>query len=164
MLQRTVTVVCLTLVYAASLASLHPVDLGFGVVLAVVLTRRFGAFVFRAPPLPLRELHQRIAGVGPLIWAVLRSIAAGSWQVARAGLSRTPPARPGIIVVTLDGATPTGLMACALLVTLSPGSLAVDVDVERRAIRLHLLDAADPDAARRDIERFYHHYQRRVIA
>jgi multisubunit Na+/H+ antiporter MnhE subunit len=49
------------------------------------------------------------------------------------------------------------------LTTLSPGSVLVDIDWQRRDMLLHVIDASDPDAVRADLERFYDRYQRRVF-
>lgn len=163
MLQRIVAVVLLALVYAAALASFAPADLALGALLGAALTRRYGAFVFRAEPRPLRELPGRAAALPPLAWAVTRSVFTGTWQVARAVVRPSSLRRPGIVTVTLPEAQAEGVEMCALLLTLSPGSLAVDVDAEHRRIHLHVLDATDPDAARRDVERFYRRYQRKVF-
>lgn len=163
MLQRSVSVALLTLVYAAALASFHPVDLAVGLGLAAVLTLRYGDFVFRAQARPLGELPRRAAALPPLLWALLRSVATGTWQVARAVVRPETLRRPGIVTVSIPEAQPEGLEMCALLLTLSPGSLAVDVNVEQRTIHLHVLDATDPDAVRREVERFYQRYQRKVF-
>lgn len=163
MLQPVVAVILLVLVYASVLSSRNPADLATGLVIAIALAVHFRRFVFPGQSRPLADLPRRAAAAVPLAVAVLRQVLAGSWQVARVVLSRRGPMQPGLIVVTLEEAEPNGLDVCALLLTLSPGSLAVDVDPDKRTIHLHVLDATDPDAVRREFTRFYRVHQRAVF-
>jgi multicomponent K+:H+ antiporter subunit E len=55
--------------------------------------------------------------------------------------------KPRFVEVPFDlpGEFPPFLYAC--LISMTPGSLSVAIDHERRVLLVHLLDAADPDAA-----------------
>ncbi|MEM8630078.1 MAG: Na+/H+ antiporter subunit E [Pseudomonadota bacterium] len=55
-------------------------------------------------------------------------------------------ARPGIIEVPLDVETETGLLLVTNLVSLTPGTLSVDVSDDRRTLLVHAMFADDPDA------------------
>ncbi len=70
-------------------------------------------------------------------------------------LKRTaPPA--GFVRFHFAPMSPTGAAVLGALVTLTPGSSAVDIDMERREILLHLLDTrltkASVEAIKRDFE------------
>ena len=51
----------------------------------------------------------------------------------------------------------------AVVAGLTPGSYFVDVDGERGCVLIHIIDASDPTAFRRQQEDFYNRYQRKVF-
>jgi multicomponent Na+:H+ antiporter subunit E len=60
----------------------------------------------------------------------------------------TPASRahPGIVAVPLEARTDTEIAVLANLITMTPGSLAVDVADDRSVIFVHSMFAEDPDA------------------
>lgn len=66
-----------------------------------------------------------------------------AWYILRPG----PRPQPALVPMTYEGLSPTGAALLACLITLTPGTSAVDVDVDRRRLLLHLLDGGDPDTA-----------------
>ncbi len=96
----------------------------------------------------------------PLIMA--RLLLRFSWHCVLSGittariiLQRTlPPA--GLVRLRFAPMTPTGAAVLGAMVTLTPGSSAIDIDLERGEILLHLLDIRTADAAlatiRKDFE------------
>lgn len=52
--------------------------------------------------------------------------------------------RPGIVRMALRDLNETGAVALGCLLSLTPGSTVLDVDLERGEMLLHLLDASDP--------------------
>ena len=64
----------------------------------------------------------------------------------------THRARPAIIDVPLDVRTDTGILLATNLISLTPGTLSVDVSPDRRTLRIHAMFADDPDAVRRQIK------------
>jgi multisubunit Na+/H+ antiporter MnhE subunit len=67
------------------------------------------------------------------------------------------------VAVPIGGRTETGLAVSALVATLSPGEVLVDVDRERGVMLVHVVDAADPEGIRRRHEDFYRRYQQKVF-
>ncbi|HAX25338.1 MAG TPA: cation transporter, partial [Chloroflexi bacterium] len=59
--------------------------------------------------------------------------------------------------------TTNGIIVTTWLTTLIPGSAMVEIDEERGVMIFHVLDAADPDAFRSSLDRFYERYQRHVF-
>ena len=51
---------------------------------------------------------------------------------------------PGLLRMPFGNLSPTGAALLASLVTLTPGTTAIDVDMENRRLLLHLLDCRDP--------------------
>jgi len=153
----------LTLVYALALASFDPLDLVFGAGLSAALLYFSREFVFgegsgRGPSV----LGRAVAFV-PFAFAILRQILLGTWEVTLVTLHLRPLLEPGIVVVPIGSRTPSGVSAWAVVTGLPPGSFFVDVDRERGVALIHLLDASDPEAFRRDQEDFYRRYQSKVF-
>jgi len=152
----------LALVYVLTLGSSDPLDiatgLAIGIALALALGRRIPQAVSGAlPPFAARAVYFPVfAG------AVLVDVMRGTWLVIRHVL-RPRGRRPGIVRIPIGERTDRGVAVSSLVSTLSPGSVLLDVDWERRDIVMHFIDATDPDAVRAEMQRFYDRYQRRVF-
>lgn len=157
------SLVLLTLVYALVLASFHPWDLAFGATLSGVLLFSFRRFVFDGKPAPLPGLLGRVLAFWPFVFIVLRDTIVGTWQVTRATLGRRTVEKSGIVSVPIGDRTPSGVAVSALVSTISPGALLIDVDWERGVMLIHVMDASDPEEVRRSHEDFYRRYQRKVF-
>ena len=68
-------------------------------------------------------------------------------------------ARPGIVAVPLDVQTDAGVMVLANLVSLTPGSLSLNVSADRRVLFVHVMFIDDVAEARAEIK---NHMERRV--
>lgn len=154
--------VLLTLVYALVLGSFYPADLALGAVLSGVLLFVLRGFVLPGEPAP-SGVFGRVAGFFPFAGAVARGVAVGTWEVTLLTLHLRPLGRSGIVAVPIGGRTETGLAVSALVATLSPGEVLVDVDRERGVMLVHVVDAADPEGIRRRHEDFYRRYQQKVF-
>jgi multisubunit Na+/H+ antiporter MnhE subunit len=153
----------LVLVYALALASFHPWDLVIGAAVAGALLRPASRFVFGERVGPIARLPGRLVAFAPFAVAVVWDILKGTWQVALVVLHLRPLAHPGLVALPIGDRTPLGVAVSTLAMTLSPGSVLIDVDWERRLILMHFLDASNPDKIRADQQRFYRRYQRHVF-
>ena len=153
----------LTLVYALALGSFHPLDLLFGAGLSAALVFVSRRFVFGGGPDGRASLLRRVAGFLPFSLAVFREVVVGTWEVTLVTLHLRPLKRPGIVEVPIGERTPAGVAVWAVVTGLPPGSFFVDVDGERGVALIHILDASDPEAFRRQQEDFYRRYQRGVF-
>lgn len=84
-----------------------------------------------------------------------------SVQVARQVLSPRITARPGVIAVPLAAARDVEIAALANLVTLTPGTMSLDVSEDRSTLYVHAMLCDDPDQVRRDIKQ---DFERRLLA
>ena len=153
----------LTLVYALALGSFHPLDLLFGAGLSVALVFTSRRFVFGGGPDGRASLLRRVAAFLPFSLAVFREVVVGTWEVTLVTLHLRPLKRPGIVEVPIGERTPAGVAVWAVVTGLPPGSFFVDVDGERGVVLIHILDASDPEAFRRQQEDFYRRFQRGVF-
>jgi multisubunit Na+/H+ antiporter MnhE subunit len=156
-------IILLTATYALVLASFHPWDLAIGATLSALLLGLFRRFLFGDRPARLGDLGSRLVAFVPFAVAVVRDILAGTWAVALVVLHMRPLVCPGIVTVPIEDRSPTGVAVAALVDTLSPGSVLVDVDWERGVMLIHVIDAREPDAIREKHRQFYHRYQKRVF-
>jgi multicomponent K+:H+ antiporter subunit E/multicomponent Na+:H+ antiporter subunit E len=153
----------LGLVYVLTLASTDPVDMATGVLLGALLVALLHDKLRLGPKGVLPSLASRALWLPVFIGAVFADVARGSWQVTSHVLHLRPLQRPGIVRIPLGDRTDRGVAVSALASTLSPGSVLIEIDWERRDMLMHFIDASDPEAVRADLQRFYDRYQRRVF-
>ncbi len=72
-----------------------------------------------------------------------------SLRVARAVLARRPAVRPGIVALPLQSRTELEILAMASLVSLTPGSLSLDLSADGRTLFVHDMFVDDPEGSRR---------------
>jgi multicomponent Na+:H+ antiporter subunit E len=103
-----------------------------------------------------REYGRRVwAGVAFAIFLGY-SIIASSLQVAGLVLARRPQLDRGIIAIPLEASSDVEIAALATAITLTPGTISVDVQTEpdgQRVLYVHNLVMGDPDEARKVIKR-----------
>ena len=153
----------LTLLYAAVLMSVDPWDLVFGGLLSAGLLVGFRRFLTHMRPPSKFGISFRLLGFVPLALAVIKDISKGIWQVSLTVLHLRPLGQPGIVTVPIGERTPRGVAVTALLATLSPGSVFLDVDWERGLMLFHYIDAANAAQVRKDMDDFYQRYQQHVF-
>ncbi len=163
MTRGLVSVALVTVVYLLALASVHPLDVLVGGVVAFGLVAGLRRFLFTGEAGRLADLPRRTLALFPYMVAVLWDITKGTWQVALVVLHLRPLACPGIVAIPIGERTEAGIVATSLVATLSPGEFLVDVDYERGVILMHVLDASDPEAVRARHDDFYRRYQRAVF-
>ncbi|MBO8141941.1 MAG: Na+/H+ antiporter subunit E [Firmicutes bacterium] len=85
-----------------------------------------------------------------LLWEQLLS----SLQVARLVLSPRGTIRPGIVAVPLTVTRDGEITTVANMVTLTPGSISIDVSDDGRVLYVHTIDVQDPQAIVDSVRRF----------
>ena len=68
--------------------------------------------------------------------------------------------RPGIVALPLDVEGEGGILLVSNLISLTPGSLSLDVSPDRRTLYVHAMFVEDPEALRRELKQGI---ERRVI-
>lgn len=59
--------------------------------------------------------------------------------------------RPGIVAVGIGDMTDLEITVLANFITLTPGTLTLDVSEDRTQLIVHCMDASDPDRIKREI-------------
>lgn len=81
----------------------------------------------------------------------LKEIVKSSLRVAWDVVTPTHYNRPGIVAIPLAAKTDLEITLLANLVSLTPGTLSLDVSPDRRTLYIHAMFAENPDEIRRDI-------------
>ncbi|TPW26681.1 Na+/H+ antiporter subunit E [Pararhizobium mangrovi] len=135
----------LAVVWVAVTGSLTVVNFAFGFVLAMV-----GLWLVR----------EQVGTVGYLsrTWRLLilallflYELAMSAYSVAKLVLSPRMDLKPGIFAYPLRLEGDFEITLLANLITLTPGTLSVDVSDDCKTLYVHAIDCSDPEAARRDI-------------
>ena len=129
-------------------------NLLIGSVLSLLLMWVFRKQVFPEELPPNAQALHILTFVPVLAYYLLIDIIKGTWQVSRITLGIDDLRRPGIIKVSFENYTHYAVGPIGFFVTLSPGSFLVDVDWDERVLLIHVVDASDPDAVRRDAEKY----------
>jgi multicomponent Na+:H+ antiporter subunit E len=89
------------------------------------------------------------------------------WELVRANLRlafdvATPRfhMKPGIIALPLDVTQDSEILLLAMLINLTPGSVALDVSDDRRVMYIHVMYITSPDDARAEIKQGF---ERRIL-
>tara|TARA_R110002020_G_scaffold189446_2_gene388433 strand:+ start:27400 stop:27873 length:474 start_codon:yes stop_codon:yes gene_type:complete len=137
--------VLLALTWAAVTGSFTFLNFAFGFVLAVfalsLIREQVGSIGY----------FSRARRVISLLLLFVYELVLSAWKVAVVVLSPRMDLKPGILAYPLRVDRDFEITILANLITLTPGTLSVDVSEDRRTLYVHALDASDPDATRRDI-------------
>lgn len=79
--------------------------------------------------------------VGQLFFNFLKDVLVSGWTTAAIILRRGEPVRPGFVRMFYGELSDTAANLLGALITLTPGTTTVDIDLQRREFLLHLLDA-----------------------
>jgi multicomponent Na+:H+ antiporter subunit E len=105
----------------------------------------------------LLRIVLRLPGfVALYLWELVRA----SLRVAHDALTPTHYMRPAILAVPLDAQSDLEILLLANFLTMTPGSVCLDVSADRRVLYVHAMYVDDPEAARREIKTTV---ERRVI-
>ncbi len=137
--------VLLAFAWLAVSGSVSALNLAFGFVLGAL-----ALFIVREPYGSGAYLR-RLFAIAALALLFLRELAMSAIKVAVTILSPDMKLKPGIFAFPLTVDRDFEITLLANLITLTPGTLSVDVSDDRKTLYVHALDCADPDGARRDI-------------
>lgn len=137
--------VVLVLFWLALTGSLTPLNILLGLIVSALAVAVLSAH------LPVLSVRARVLPSLKLLWLVLVALFASAWRVAELVLRPKLAISPDVVVVPVGLTSDAELTLLANLITLTPGTLTVDVADDRRSLYVHALEAADPEAVRRDI-------------
>lgn len=95
-----------------------------------------------------KDLSELVA----LVTFFLKELLIANVRMAYYTLSPLNRLNPGIVAVPLEEMSDGELTVLANLLTLTPGTLTLDVSADKRTLYVHFMDIRDPEAARREIK------------
>ncbi len=91
-----------------------------------------------------------------VVWELIRA----NFKVAFDIVTPRHRMRPGVIAVPLEAKTDTEITLLANLITLTPGTLSLDVSTDRKVLYVHAMYIEDAESMRREIK---DGFERRVL-
>ncbi len=85
----------------------------------------------------------------------IKEVVKTNFIVAMEVLTPTHYMKPGIIQINVESLTDRQLLIFCNLLTMTPGSMVVDVDPEKKFILVHILYLESEEAATKEIEESY---------
>jgi multicomponent Na+:H+ antiporter subunit E len=146
---RILMIVSLGLVWCMLNKSIHPVTFLVGVVLGWGSTALFHSL----SPYSVFKLNLW-EGVKLLLVFIYEMILA-NFQIALIILSPRIYIRPGIIEYPLDLKNEGAIVLFANMISLTPGTLSVDISEDKKFIYIHAMIMETPDQLRQDIKRIF---------
>ncbi len=115
------------------------------------------------PLFPASRYCQKFVGVSKLALFFLWELLVSSVKVAWSVVIPLKHSKPGIISVPLDVQTDTEITVLGNLISLTPGSLSLDVSDDRKHLIVHAMFIENPDDFRREIKRGMEHRVREAL-
>lgn len=126
-----------------------------GAVISLGLMYAFRRQITPRPLAPMGLSLHLLVYTPVLFYYLLIDILKGTWLVLTTTLGLRPLTNPGIVKLPLGAHSIYGVGPVGFFITLSPGSFLVDIDFDERVMLVHVLDGSNPDAVRRDAEKYY---------
>lgn len=98
-----------------------------------------------------RGYWRRLGRILSLLALFLEELALSAWKVAVLVVSPRMDLKPGIFAFPLTVTRDFEITLLANLITLTPGTLSVDVSEDRKTLFVHAIDCSDIEATKRDI-------------
>ena len=102
------------------------------------------------------KAHLAIGLAGFFLWELVLANMRLALDVATPRFQMTP----GILAIPLDATRDSEILLLAMLINLTPGSVALDVSDDRKVMYVHVMYIASADAARAEIKTGF---ERRVL-
>ncbi len=144
-MKNSLGILLLTIVWVALTGSYSVLNIVLGVALSLLSASfvRRNRRQWQARLRPLRILQ--------LVLLFVYELVLSGYRVARLVLSPRMELKPGIFAFPLAVDRDFEITLLANLITLTPGTLSVDVSADRKFLLVHTLDCSNPEQLRRDI-------------
>ena len=143
--------ILLAIAWAAVTGSFAEINLAFGFVLGTV-----ALYIIREQVGTTAYFSRFGKGIG-LGLVFVRELILSAWRVATIVMRPKIDLQPGIIAYPLTVDRDFEITMLANLITLTPGTLSVDVSDDRKTLYVHCIDVPDPQATIDDIKNVFEH-------
>jgi len=131
--------------------------LGFVVGYVILAVLAFGGVV-------PRTYHDKTAAVLSLVVFIIREFLMANARMAVDVIRPVRDLRPGIVAVPLDVETDFEILVLTTLISLTPGTLAVDISDSGKVLYVHVMHVTSAEAARDSIKEEFERRVMRVLA
>jgi multicomponent Na+:H+ antiporter subunit E len=138
--------ILLALTWAAMTGVMSPVNIGVGFFIGYLI------LFFARDLLGTRTYALWVLRLLEFGGFFLKELIKANLLVAHDVVTPSHRMRPGVIAVPLDAETDVEITLLANLISLTPGTITVDVSDDRRMIFIHAMFLEDPEKVRRDIK------------
>ncbi|MTH97291.1 Na+/H+ antiporter subunit E [Roseibium sp. RKSG952] len=138
--------ILMALAWGAVSGSFSVVNLVFGFVLGA------GALFLIREQVGTSAYFRRYGQAISLIVLFLYELVLSAWRVATIVLRPKIELQPGIVAFPLTVDRDFEITMLASLITLTPGTLSMDVSEDRKTLYIHCIDVPDPDQTIADIK------------
>ena len=138
--------ILLALAWGAVTGNFSEVNLAFGFVLGA------GALYLIREQVGTSAYFHRVGKALGLALLFVYELVLSAWRVAMIVLRPKIELQPGIIALPLTVDRDFEIAMLANLITLTPGTLSVDVSEDRKTLYVHCIDVPDPQATIDDIK------------
>jgi multicomponent Na+:H+ antiporter subunit E len=142
---RYLNLILLALVWAALTGSFTLPNFAFGLLLG-----RLALYLVR------EQIERRPGGyrgvrIASLAMLFVKELVLSGWRVAKLVLSPRMDLKPGIFAYPLTVDSDFEITILANMITLTPGTLSVDVSPDRRTLYIHAIDCTDIEKTKAEI-------------
>lgn len=137
--------VVLAVIWVAITGSATLLNLVFGFALST-----FALWIVR-DEMTARGYLRRLGRILSLLLLFLRELALSAWKVATVALDPRMELKPGIFAFPLTVDRDFEITLLANLITLTPGTMSVDVSEGKKLLYVHAIDCSDIEATKREI-------------
>lgn len=81
-----------------------------------------------------------------------KELLVSTWRVAQDVVKPLPLMRPGVIGIPLDAETDLEITMLANIISLTPGTLSLEVSPDRKILYIHAMYVINPDDLRKEIK------------
>jgi multicomponent Na+:H+ antiporter subunit E len=139
--------ILLALVWAMLTGNFSLRNFAFGFLLGFLVLYASRHGVGGAPRYAVRVRH-----AASFLFFFLWELILANLRVAREIITPGLQMRPGIIAIPLDARTDAEITMLANLITLTPGTMSMDVSTDRRVLYIHAMYVDDADELRRKLK------------
>jgi multicomponent Na+:H+ antiporter subunit E len=126
-------------------------DFILGTAMGYLILRAFRSFYDPYEEVSGKDVIRRIPKQVKYFSILLMEIIKASLVVAKIVVQPKIDIKPGIIAVPIRTTKDASITAIANTITLTPGTLTIDVSEDRSALYVHSIDVSDPKALRKSI-------------
>jgi multicomponent Na+:H+ antiporter subunit E len=159
MKRRTLTYMALPVVWCLVSGEITLGSVLLGLLFGVVVVAPFSQ-LYRLDEVvhPTGDWISKIPKKLKYVYVLIKEIIKANIVVAKIVMQPTIDIKPGIIAVPIRTKTNLGITGIANTITLTPGTLTVDISDDKSILYVHSIDATNPQGVRDSIRDDLEHY------